>query len=229
MSSICDAGNMYQNIFNYIENNVGGSSNTSETDIMSKYTSQIERGTEYIEFHRMQTSTIRQLMRLYKGDHLNLKKTPDLSFVDECGADMGGPRKEFFHISLSSLSKVDQVYNFQLFSGKVGHLVPMYGADVSSIGCFEMAGKLIAHSVHHGCGGMVGLAPAVVKYLVCGSIEEAGELVTSSDIPDVDLRVLLEEKVFSINAVLLGGSPHTMNKIVGYRLTDFCLEGCPSH
>ena len=28
-----------------------------------------------------------------------------------------------------------------------------------------------------------------------GSLEEAGKLVTSSDLPDVDLRMLIEEKV----------------------------------
>ena len=52
-----------------------------------------------------------------------------MSFSGECGADMGGPSKEFFHVSLASLKEVDPVYNFQLFTGEEGHLVhlvPVY-------------------------------------------------------------------------------------------------------
>ena len=42
---------------------------------------------------------------------------------------MGGPTKEFFHIALASLKKVDDVYNFKLFTGEDGHLAPLYGAE----------------------------------------------------------------------------------------------------
>ena len=134
-------------------------------------------------------------MCIYKRPNLNLRKHPDVSFRGECGADMGGPSKEFFHVSLASLKKVDPVYNFQLFTGEEGHLVPVYGADVLSSGCFQMVGKLLAHSILHGGDGLVGLAPPIKEYMVSGSVEEAGKLVTPSDLPDVDLRMLLEEKV----------------------------------
>lgn len=134
-------------------------------------------------------------MCIYKRPNLNLRKNPDVSFRGECGADMGGPSKEFFHVSLASLKKVDPVYNFQLFTGEEGHLVPVYGADVLSSGCFQMVGKLLAHSILHGGDGLVGLAPPIKEYMVSGSVEEAGKLVTPSDLPDVDLRMLLEEKV----------------------------------
>ena len=174
---------------------IENTSQPSTYDVMKIYRSQIETGIEYIEFNRMQMSTIRQLMRIYKSKDLNLRKLPDVSFTGECGADMGGPRKEFFHISLASLTKVDVVYNFQLFSGEEGHLVTMYGVDVMSSGCFMMAGKIIAHSILHDCGGMDGLSPAIVKYITTGSIEEAGKIVTSHDIPDTELQLLLDEKV----------------------------------
>lgn len=88
-------------------------------------------------------STLRQLIRIYKRPGLNLEKYTDVSFTGECGADVGGPTKEYFHTSLASLSKVDPGYNFQLFAGEDGHLVPMYGADALSIRCFEMAGQMI--------------------------------------------------------------------------------------
>ena len=138
---------------------------------------------------------LRQLMSIYKRPDLNLKKNLDVSFSGECGADMGGPSKEFFHVSLASLKKVDPVYNFQLFTGEEGHLVPVYGADVLSSGCFQMVGKLLAHSILHNGDALIGLAPPVKEYLVSGSVEEAGKLVTPADLPDVELRTLLEEKV----------------------------------
>lgn len=74
----------------------------------------------------------------------------------------------------------------------------MYGAHVHSSGCFEMAGKLLAHAVLHGGGGMEGLAPAIVEYLATGSLGEVSRLVTSADLADVDLCMLIEEKVRSM-------------------------------
>ena len=58
-----------------------------------------------------------------------------------------------------------------------------------------MAGELLAHSVLHGGGSMEGLSPAIVEYLSTGSLEETSKLVTSADLADVDLRMLIEEKV----------------------------------
>ena len=139
-------------------------------------------------------------LRLLLG--LSLRKTLDVLFTGECGADMGGPTKEYFHVSSASLKKVDPAYNFQLFTGEEGHLVPVYGADVLSSGWFQMVGKLLAHSILHGGGGLVGLAPPITNYLVFGSIEEAGKLVTPQDLPDVDLQMLVEEKVNVIWTVL---------------------------
>ena len=140
-------------------------------------------------------STLRQLMCIYKRPGIELKKNPEVHFVGECDADVGSPTKEFFHTALASLNKIDPIYNFQLFTGEHGHLVPLYGADVHSSGCFEMAGKLLAHSVLHGGGSMEGLSPAIVEYLSTGSLEETSKLVTSADLADVDLRMLIEEKV----------------------------------
>lgn len=53
----------------------------------------------------------------------------NVNFHGEQGADLGGPTKEFFHSAISSLSKVDPVFNMQLFGGQKGHLIPFYGVD----------------------------------------------------------------------------------------------------
>lgn len=115
---------------------------------------------------------------------------------------MGGPTKEFFHISMSCLSKVDPCYKLQLFCGEPGHLVPLCGVDALSTGCFQMTGKLLAHSVLHGGCGFLGVAPAVVKYLETGSVEESRTLATVADLPDVELRTLLEENVSLLGLLL---------------------------
>lgn len=162
---------------------------------LQEYRKQVERGRQFIEFNRMQISSVRQLLRIYKNPKLNLRQEPDVCFVGELGADMGGPKKEFFSQALQSLCRVDPLYNLQLFGGVEDHLVPLYGVDAISEGLFEIAGKIVAHSVLHGCDGFVGLSPAVVKYIETGSVTKAEQLVTTEDLPDIELRNIIESKV----------------------------------
>lgn len=115
--------------------------------------------------------------------------------MGEMRADLGGPTKEFFHFAIEALIKMDPSFRIQLFTGEQGHYVPICDMVALSSGCFEMVGKLLAHSFLHSGTGLVRLAPAVVKYLTCGSVVEAQDMVTISDIPDADIRNLLETKV----------------------------------
>ena len=110
-------------------------------------------------------------------------------------ADVGGPTKEYFYSAIESLFKVDPVFGASLFTAERGHYIPVMNMDAISSGCFKMVGKLLAHSVLHGGPGLPGLAPAVTKYLVSGSVTDAADLVTVADIPDIDLRCLIENKV----------------------------------
>lgn len=162
---------------------------------LQEYRKQVERGRQFIEFNRMQISSVRQLLCIYKNPKLNLRQEPDVCFVRELGADMGGPKKEFFSQAIQSLCRVDPLYNLQLFGGAEGHLVPLYGVDAISEGLFEIAGKMVAHSVLHGCDGFVGLSPAVVKYIETGSVTKAEQLVTTEDLPDIELRNIIESKL----------------------------------
>ena len=154
----------------------------------------------------MQLSLLRQLMRIYKDRSLNLKKRVDVNFIGKQGADMGGPTNEFFHSAISCLSKVDPAFNVQLFGGQPGHLTPLYGVDAIASGCFEMAGKLIAHSILHGGPGFSGLAPAIVQYLCTGSLDKSKHLVTIEDLYDLGLKEILEEHVSNSNSHHFRGS-----------------------
>ncbi|XP_068731710.1 uncharacterized protein [Montipora capricornis] len=168
-------------------------------EIMQSYRCQTEKGTAYIDVNRMQLSMPRQIMTIYKNPQLNLKKHVNVNFHGEQGADLGGPSKEFFHSAISSLSKVDPVFNMQLFGGQDGHLIPFYGVDAVSSGCFQVAGKLVAHSLKNDGPGFVGLSPAVVKYLNTGSLEEAAVFVTMDDLTDLELKGLLQEKMTTLD------------------------------
>ena len=174
----------------------------SPEDVMAEFRSMtIKGGTQLIDFNRMHRSMLQQLMGLYKDPALDMRKSPDVSFTGEIAADVGGPTKEFFHTAIEALLKTDPLYRMQLFTGEQGHCVPICNMDALSSGCFLMVGKLLAHSFLHGGTGLVGLAPAVVKYLASGSVDEAQDVVTTADIPDIDIRNLLEKTVYAHNFV----------------------------
>ena len=65
-------------------------------------------------------------------------------------------------------------------------------------GCFEIAGKVVAHSIFHDDAGFVGLAPCVREYLATGCVDAAKELVSLDDLPDLDLKHILEAEVKNI-------------------------------
>lgn len=159
----------------------------------------VKSGTQLIDFNRMHRSMLQQLMHLYKDLTMDIRKSPDINFVGEMAVDLGGPTKEIFHIAIEALVKMDRLFRLQLFTGEQGHYVPICNMNALSSGCLEMVGKLLAHSFLHGGAGLVGLAPAVVKYLTSGSVVDAQDLVTITDIPDVDIPTLLETKVLKVH------------------------------
>ena len=168
---------------------------SSATDVMRLYKNKKEQGTEFIEVNRMQLSLLRQIMRIYKSPKFQLTKTLDVNFYNEQCADLGGPTKEFFHDAISSFMHVDPAFNIQLFGGLKGHLIPFYGVDAIASGCFEIAGKVVAHSILHDGPGFVGLARSLVEYLATGSVDEAKGIVSLDDLPDLELKQILKEEV----------------------------------
>ena len=143
----------------------------------------------------MHRSLLQQLMKIYKNPELDIQKSPEINFEGEMAADAGGPKKEYFYSAIESLFKVDPIFGIALFTGERGHYIPVMNMDAIASGCFKMVGKLLAHSVLRGGPGLPGLAPAISKYLVSGSFIDAADLVSITDIADIDLRCLIEEKV----------------------------------
>lgn len=140
-------------------------------------------------------------MRIYKHPQFQLTKSPDVNFYNEQCADLGGPTKEFFNDVIACFTKVDPAFNIQLFGGLKGHLIPFYGVDAVASGCFETAGKVVAHSILHDGPGFVGLASCLREYLTTGCVDEAKGLISLDDLTDLDLKHILEEEV-SVNVFL---------------------------
>lgn len=69
------------------------------------------------------------------------------------------------------------------------------------LGFFEIAGKVVAHSILHDGPGFVGLAPSLVEYLATGSMDAAKGIVSLNDIADLELKELIEE--VSVNIFFL--------------------------
>ena len=100
----------------------------SAAEIFNSYRNEVvahQCGTQFTSVNRMQISLLMQLMRIYKDPRLDLTKPLNVNFVGENAADVGGPTKDYFHEAISILSKVDTLYNIQLFGGQEGHLLPL--------------------------------------------------------------------------------------------------------
>lgn len=158
----------------------------SACDVMRLYKSKRQKGTEFIEVNRMQMSLVRQMMRIYTNPQFQLTKSLDVHFLNEQRADLRGATKEFFHDTLACFANIDP-----------GGLIPFYGVDAVATGCFEIAGKAVARILHDG-QGFVGLAPCLQEYLVTGCVDEAMGLVSLDDLPDLNLKQILEEVTIKI-------------------------------
>ncbi|KAF1385988.1 hypothetical protein PFLUV_G00113470 [Perca fluviatilis] len=100
-----------------------------------------------------------------------------------------------------------------LFEGEKEHRVPSAAVVLRESNLFQMAGRMIGHSVLHGGVGVSGLSLPVVTLLTGGSTDTAMSALTLLDCPDLDHR---ETIGFLKNAEL------TANETS--RVTDLCLS-----
>ena len=147
------------------------------------------------------THNVTRMGVLCVSDFLTRKQTirPDVNFYNE---------QEFFHDAIACFVKVDPAFNIQLFGGLQGHFIPFYGVDAVASGCFEIAGKVVAHSILNGGSGFVGLAPCVREYLATGCVDAAKDLVSLDDLPDLDLKHILGAEVSNIYSLTGTVEPH---------------------
>ena len=80
-------------------------------------------------------SIIMQLLKKYKNPSFNLRSPLNVQFISsgtiEPGIDVGGPKKEFFHMLMSELVR-GGLNGIQIFEGEKGHLVPANNYELLS-------------------------------------------------------------------------------------------------
>ena len=144
-------------------------------------------GFEYITFNRMHRSLLQQLMKIYKNPELDIQKSPEINFEGEMAADAGGPKKEYFYSAIESLFKVDPIFGIALFTGERGHYISSYEHGCHLKWMLQDGWKT---------AGTQCLAwwPRPSRPCTCSFID-AADLVSVTDIADIDLRCLIKEKV----------------------------------
>ncbi len=151
-----------------------------------------------IVIDRQSTTFLRDIFKLHKKG-LNIRATPDVDFLGEDGSDASGPTWEYFYLSMSRLASGDD--NLHLFEGEKDHLVPIHCIESYDSLLFYYAGLMISHSVLNERYPLFGLSKAVVAYIISGLLDEAVQHLTVEDIPDLEIRNMLQNVRLFINIV----------------------------
>lgn len=123
------------------------------------------------------------IFKLYKKG-LNIRATPDVEFRGEEGSDASGPTREYFYLAMSRLVSGDP--DIHLFEGEEDHLVPIHCIESYDSLLFYCNGLMICHSVLHE-------GYPLVAYIITGSIDEAVQYLSLQDIPDLEVREVLQK------------------------------------
>ena len=153
----------------------------------------VEDSMQYIHINRQSPHFLKDVIKIYKRPEFSLKFIPDIEFHNEVGIDGGGLTREYFHLVLTKLKDGDPSIGITLFEGATNHIVPIHCTSSLDSGLFHLFGKILAHSILHGGMGFTGMAPAVVKFISTGSMDEAAALVSINDIPDLEYKDYAEK------------------------------------
>ena len=124
-------------------------------------------------------------LRAFSQPSFDCMKAIHVVFVGEEAADAGGPRREFFHLSLEAMA-----HDGQLFHGPPGRRSFVHNTQALASRKFFYAGLLVAVSLANGGPGFPCLAEAVFNYFCYG----LGSMVKPEveDIPCIDIKGKLE-------------------------------------
>ena len=94
------------------------------------------------------------------------------------------------------------------FEGQPDHRLPVHDQSLRLTGTFKALGRIIGHSILHGGPGLHELSPAVKHVL--SSDEESEEPITlvPEDIPDIDLRQMVNNLVSTYIHPMQGRTQH---------------------
>lgn len=128
----------------------------------------------------------------HKRGQIDISYFPEVTFENgEEGMDADGPKREYFYILLDRSIRGEG--SIQLFEGDINHKIPVHNECHLDSELYLYAGKVIAHSILHNGGPVIGLSPAYVHFLITNDIAEAYSVVTDQDFPDFELRHIIQQ------------------------------------
>ena len=126
----------------------------------------------------------------YKCPSFDPTRPLRVSFNDQLAIDTGGVLREFFS---TVKEKFISEGVFKMFEGPHQRLLFNYEQSCHAAEIPKILGKLVAHSLVHGCGGFPHLAPAHYYYIATGDIQQAAAYASVCDVYDTEKRDILDK------------------------------------
>ena len=114
----------------------------------------------------------------------NVSKMIKVNFIGEEAVDMGGPRREFFHLLMQ------EIFQSNYFAGYPDHVIPLHNVEALLDNKFYTFGKMIATCIVQGGEAPVCFAKAAADFLVNRQVSSPTNL---DDIPDYDVKDCLTQ------------------------------------
>ena len=122
----------------------------------------------------------------YKNSDFDPNTPLRIAFEGQSAIDAGGPTRQFFTLVAEKM-----IANF--FVGTAGNFLPKIDANTILSEVFVVVGKVIAHSIVHGCSGLPFLCPAAYRYLCSGNISDATYYVKTEQVANEAYRHFIQE------------------------------------
>ena len=124
-------------------------------------------------------------MRYFSKKTFNADKILRVHFIGEEAVDLGGPKREFFHLLMQDIFNKSK-----MFGGYPDNVVPFHDVVAVTNNVYYIVGKMISTCIVQGGEAPACFSKAVADYLVYGEIKSD---MCLEDILDLDIRRLLEK------------------------------------
>ena len=123
-------------------------------------------------------------LRQFSRKSFDVSRMIKVNFIGEEAVDLGGPRREFFHLLMR------EFFQSQYFAGYPDHVIPLHNVEAVVDNKFYTFGKMIATCIVQGGEVPVCFAKPVADYMVNREVSSPTNL---DDIPDYDVKDCLTQ------------------------------------
>ena len=122
----------------------------------------------------------------YKSKDFDPETPLRIAFKGQDAIDAGGPLRQFFTLVVDRIAT-------RFFEDGSTNLVPTINANTIISEIFVVVGKIIAHSIVHGCSGFPYLARVTYHYICSGNIMDAACYVTLNQVANSAYQHYIKE------------------------------------